>query len=330
LARVLDSLSKVLVSNMKQVSVQPDGGLFQSREWATFQQACSKTTWNVGECIYGTISKLPLGLGSYGYAPRFPGSLATKEEWQKLIAYAEREGWVFLRVEPQSPELKETLAQEVGLKMKPAFHDVQPREILMMDITLDEEVLLKEMKSKTRYNIRLAEKQGVVVEITRKKEEIQAFLDIMESTAKRKSIHFHPRSYYQAFLSYLDTKACELFVAKKDGRVLAGSLVYFYQGTAYYLHGGSGDTGRNLMAPHLLQWRQIQEAKRRGCKQYDFGGVAIKTPAAKGKDWSGITRFKQGFAPKTESLLFPGSYDMMLRPAHYFFYRVLHSLKTFL
>ncbi|MCW1888073.1 MAG: aminoacyltransferase [Candidatus Moranbacteria bacterium] len=317
---------------MNQVSVQtiPDGGLFQSQEWTAFQQACGKNTWSLEEGIYGTENTLPLGMGKYGYAPRFPGSKFTEREYQALKKYAHKRNWMFLRVEPQSREIQEHLFHGMSLKAVEALHDVQPREVLMLDITLDEETLLKEMKSKSRYNIRLAEKQGVTVEMTRNEEDVQAFLDIMESTAKRKSIHFHSRSYYQFFLVHLKREACELFVAKKDDVVLAGSIVYFYQGTAYYLHGGSGDTGRNLMAPHLLQWRQIQVAKQRGCKRYDFGGVAIKTPAAKGKDWSGITRFKQGFGPKTESLLFSGTHDLILQPVRYTLYRALYTLKKFL
>lgn len=317
---------------MEQESAQtiPDGGLFQSQEWFAFQQACGKNVWNIDDGIYGTKNKLPLGIGTYGYVPRFPGRMYTPGECQNLKAYACEQGWTFLRVEPQSKVIQEVFFERMASKAVESFHDVQPREILMMDIVPDEDVLLKEMKSKTRYNIRLAEKQGVVVESTHNKEEREAFLDIMESTAKRKSIHFHPRSYYQAFLTHLDARACELFVAKKDGVVLAGSIVYFYQGTAYYLHGGSGDTGRNLMAPHLLQWRQIQEAKKRGCKRYDFGGVAIQSSSAKGKDWSGITRFKQGFAPKTESILFPGTYDIVLDSKRYGMYKLLQLIKSYL
>ncbi len=317
---------------MEQESVQtiPDGGLFQSQEWFAFQQACGKNAWSIGDGIYGTENKLPFGIGTYGYVPRFPGRRHTPSEYQHLEAYARKQGWTFLRVEPQSRKIQEAFFGSIDSKTRESLHDVQPREILMMDISSDEEILLKSMKSKTRYNIRLAEKQGVIVESTRKEEDIVAFLDIMESTAKRKSIHFHPRSYYQAFLTHLDARACELFVAKKDEVVLAGSIVYFYQGTAYYLHGGSGDTGRNLMAPHLLQWRQIQAAKKRGCKQYDFGGVAIQSSSAKGKDWSGITRFKQGFAPNTESILFPGTYDIILDSKRYGIYKLLQLIKSYL
>jgi lipid II:glycine glycyltransferase (peptidoglycan interpeptide bridge formation enzyme) len=203
---------------------------------------------------------------------------------------------------------------------------MQPKEILMMDITPSEEELLSQMKSKTRYNIRLAEKKGVVVKQTREPEDIEVFLKIMQETALRKDVHFHPKEYFQAFLDFFSEDVCTLFVAVYEGKILAGSLVAFYEGTAYYLHGGSRDAGREVMAPHLLQWEQIREAKRRGCTKYDLGGVAIQT-APKGKDWSGITRFKRGFAPHIDPLVFPGTYDFVLHNLRYKLYSTLQKIR---
>ena len=54
------------------------------------------------------------------------------------------------------------------------------------------------------------------------------------------------------------------------------------------------------MAPYLLQWESMQEAKRRGAKEYDLWGVDAKK-------WPGLTRFKRGFGG--EKISYIGSYD---------------------
>ncbi len=308
----------------------PDGGLFQSKEWTDFQLAAGKrvASFHLGSAsVFGIEYQLPR-IGRYLYVPR--GPIVEEVHQQELLAFAKEKEYIFLRVEPQSELLKEQLGKIFGKYFCKASHDIQPREILMLDVTKNEDILLAEMKSKTRYNIRLAEKHGIFVEETQTDSDKTAFFELLTKTAARKDIHFHPQAYYQKFLEHFDRETCELLVAKKDGEVLAGILVLYYADTAYYLHGGSNDHGRKYMAPHLLQWEAMKRARARGMKQYDLGGVAVKEASPQGKDWSGITRFKQGFAPHTETLLFPGAYDIVIDSKRYVLYQFLRTLKTFL
>jgi peptidoglycan pentaglycine glycine transferase (the first glycine) len=310
-----------------QILPTKDGRVFQSNFWNNFQKAADKDTFQVAG-VFGQVHQ-HLFLGASAYAPRFPGEAPSQDQIQALCQEAKKNKWIFLRLEPQDDSFLDVVRQNTFGRIVPAEHSVQPQEILMLDITKREEELLAEMKSKTRYNIRLAQKKGVVVEATRDPKDIEAFLDIMEQTAERKNIHFHPRGYYQKFLEYFSEEHCQLLVAKKNNRVLAGAIILFYGQTAYYLHGGSGDEGRNLMAPHLLQWTGIQYAKQKGCTRYDFGGVAVKTLAPTGKDWKGITRFKQGFAPNTDTFVFPGAFDIVYKPLRYQAYRIISFLRSY-
>jgi lipid II:glycine glycyltransferase (peptidoglycan interpeptide bridge formation enzyme) len=121
---------------------------------------------------------------------------------------------------------------------------------------------------------------------------------------------------------------CALALAEHAGEVIAAALLVFFEGTAYYLHGGSADTKRELMAPFLLHFKAMEEAKQRGCTRYDFGGVRMLSKRDAGDtDWDGITRFKQGFAPKAETLVFPGTYDIILSPTRYALYRQSRRLR---
>jgi lipid II:glycine glycyltransferase (peptidoglycan interpeptide bridge formation enzyme) len=298
-----------------------DGGLFQSSLWREFQVSQGKNIFDTEE-FFGIIEKTYFG--NIGYIPRGP------EGWSPQVLgalqrVAKEKSLIAIRVEPQSTEALQNIQKSLPVRKAP--FDVQPREFLMMNLEQAPEELLARMKSKWRYNIRLAEKQGVVVTVAESEEDKVAFVLLMSVTAQRKNISFHAPDYYESFINFFKNEKGELLLAKKDGEVLAGVALVYYQGTAYYVHGGSSNAGRNLMAPHLLQWRAIERAKACGLAQYDFGGVAAVAAAPSGKDWSGITRFKQGFAPNVPSTVLPGAYDIIFSQSGYTLYRALTRVK---
>lgn len=254
-----------------------------------------------------------------------------------LLEKAEENKTGWIRIEPETETLLAGIKKATERKIVKAPHDTQPRETFVADISRSEEELLAAMKSKTRYNIRLASKRGVKVFATRDEKYKQAFLDLMQATADRKEIIPHPRAYYEKFLTALPEEICRLFVAEYEGRVLAANLLVLFGTRATYLHGGSNDQHRDVMAPYLLQWEQMRFAKAQGCTHYDFGGVHTELAADSSRpttenrkvknSWAGITRFKTGFSPETVPVVFPGAYDIILNPQAYFLYEYLRHLK---
>jgi lipid II:glycine glycyltransferase (peptidoglycan interpeptide bridge formation enzyme) len=193
--------------------------------------------------------------------------------------------------------------------------------------------------------------------------------------AKRQGIMAHPENYYRKMFEVIPGDILKLYVAEYENKIIAANLVVFYGETCTYLHGASDDAFRNVMAPYLLQWLQIQDAKKAGCVRYDFGGVSgiisnfkpclpagrfpIPSQIQSSNDqntkqdilntqpslklrrgdakyqirdtkWGGITKFKFGFAPKTSPTVSPGSYDIIIRPKNYWFYRSMQKIKNLL
>jgi len=225
---------------------------------------------------------------------------------------------------------------------------MQPKEIFVMDIRKTEEELLAEMKEKTRYNIKLSQKRGVIVkkitndQETRNKQGsnsndqnfknyTEEFLKLIKQTSVRKGIKSHPESYYQKMLEIIPQENLKLYLAEYSGKVIAGTLVIYFGKTATYLHGASSDEFRNVMAPHLLQWQGIQDAKKAGMEKYDFGGIKTHNSQLithNSNGWAGITKFKLGFSPNTKPTEFPGSYDIIINPLKYVIYRTLQKIKS--
>lgn len=317
----------------------------QSREWFGLQEATGKSTvlFEEGDFVAnGIVHTLPV-VGRYLYVPRGPivendklQMPSVKKGINNLIALAKEKKVKWVRIEPETEEILEEIKKSIPYKVVHAPHNMQPREILKIDITETEEVLLARMKSKTRYNIRLAEKRGVKVFETRKEQYITAFLDLIAATSGRKGITSHPRSYYQQFFQTLPENMCRLFVAEYEGVVVAANMVMVSGDTATYLHGGTADLHRDVMAPYLLQWEQMKKAKALECTKYDFGGVKTnnsqqtvtnKQQSKNKNDWGGITKFKTGFSPNTAPTVFPGTYDIVLDSTVYFVYDISRHIQ---
>jgi len=331
---VLNTTDKFIQEN------SPDGGFLQSEEWRKFQKSVGRKTFCIssGEFYASIIEhQLPI-VGKYFYIPRGPimthnPQPTTHNQISDLIDLANRENIGWIRFDANNSHILDLIRK--NWRVVEAPHDMQPREILTLDITKPEEQLLAEMKSKTRYNIRLAEKKGVSLRITNSYEttnnrDIEEFLKLVKVTAKRDKITPHPENYYRKMFETIPGDILKLYVAEYEGKIIAANIMIFYGNTATYFHGASNNEYRSVMAPHLLQWRAIQNAKKAGFTRYDLGGVKLCNMQCAGcnNDWSGITRFKTSFSPNTQPVKFPGSYDIVINSFKYNLYRVLQRLKN--
>lgn len=318
----------------------PDGGFLQSEKWRKFQESVGEKTFNISNDVFlaNIIEhKLPV-VGKYFYIPRGP-VLETEINKKKLkgalgellkLAKKSKIGWI--RFEPSNNKILKIIKNSIELDIVKAPHDMQAQQIFIMDILKNEEDLLNEMKSKTRYNIGLAKRKGVICDSHNfSSEKFDRFLELIGETANRKGVKFHRKNYYRKMVESIPKKNLKLYVAEYRGKIIVANLILFFGNTATYLHGASADKYKNVMAPFLLQWQIILEAKKNGFTRYDFGGV--KTENKNGKliipetKWQGISKFKLGFSRTTKTLEFPGSYDIIINRKSYFVYKMLQKLK---
>lgn len=237
---------------------------------------------------------------------------------------------VFARVSPPY-EFKDYLSgfiKRLGLvKPKILVHGKEPGKTLILDLLKSEDDLLSDMRPKTRYNIRLAERKGIKVKLINeatKKKGIEIFNQLTEITARRDKIKIYDKAYYRELINFF----CEhnknlnlkLYLAEYNGQPLSAAIVVYFGKTATYLHGASADTHRELMPNHSLQWAIIKEAKAAGMAVYDFWGVSEHRP-----NWAGLTRFKRGFGGREISYL--GTWDFVLNKKWYNLLRLLKILK---
>lgn len=272
------------------------------------------------------ILRHPLPLGkSYLYLPHGPiidEKFDEEEAWHLLLLeirkIAKETKSIFLLSEP-----KQNFDQVSALK-KSNKH-IQAETTLILDISPKKREILSQMKGKTRYNIGLAKRRGVKISLAKNLDDLSIFLDLAKETSQRDEFKLHPDNYYsRMFKNLSEDKMIELLLAKYKNKWVAAILVVYYGDTATYLHGASSYDYRHLMAPHLLQWRAIKRAKKRGCAKYDFWGVTKSPDPA--HHWAGFTRFKLGFAPNTAVTEYPGPYECIFAPISTLGYKAMQKI----
>ena len=281
----------------------------QSWEWGEFQCAVGHEPLRLlvgGEYVQGFVHRLPLGL-KYIYFPR-----CDIKNWKLEISdYAKKKGFLFARIEPTNTILKLEI-RNFKIRCR------QPQHTLVFDLTQSEDVLLKNMHSKTRYNIRLAEKKRVEI---REEKNIDIFWQLNNETTERDTFKSHEKAYYTAML---EMSIVHQFTAWYEGKPLASNIYIVHSDRMTYLHGASSNEYRNVMAPYLLQWQSLLWAKKQGIQKYDVWGVAA--PKKEGNTfhtytWDesdrlhNVTRFKAGFGGMTVS--YPDACEIPLKSLSY-------------
>ena len=320
--------------------------LLQSGQWAEFRKTQG---WEAHNILDIQILQKKLFLGkSFLYAPEVTWkNLDTKFEkiYENTKKIAKNDQSIFFRL-----EILDEFDEKIVEKLKEngftkAFEEVQPEYRHIIDISKGEQEILSQMKEKGRYNIRVAQKHGIVIE---KSENINEFYKIFTQTAKRDGFEIRHRQYFIKMMQILEPLGfAELLFAKKDDKVLAAEIVTYYDGVASYLYGASSNEDRNLMAPYLLHWETIRRAKKRGCKLYDLLAVdpleskleiryeklGKSTPHISNPSYhistlhkyAGIGKFKRQFGGKTIRLV--GSWDLIFSPFWYKMFKIAEKLR---
>ena len=223
-------------------------------------------------------------------------------------------------VEKSDTEFRK-IVENLGFKVKDDSKDfkdeIQPRFVFQLDLrgkTKDQ--IFSEFQSKTRYNVRLAGRKGVVIK-EGNRDDLKVFHDIMVETGKRDNFLIRSLSYFEKMYDELAPEHMKLLLAYHEDRAIAGIIPIMYGNKVWYLYGASSNTDRNLMPNYLLQWTMIQEAIDRGADMYDFRGVSGVVD--ENHPQYGLYRFKKGF--NARFVEFIGEVYIPYKPLKYKLYK---------
>ncbi len=241
-----------------------------------------------------------------------------------LQSFAKSQGAIFLKLDPDvvlgtgvpgsEDAVEDANGQAVASELRGrgwvfSSDQIQFKNTVLIDLSATEDEMLARMKQKTRYNVRLAEKKGVVVRVGNI-EDLPMLYKMYAETSVRDGFVIRDENYYrfvwQTFMQPSNMPTCQPLIAEVDGQPVAALFLFMFAGRAYYVYGMSREAHREKMPAYLLQWEAIKRAKAAGCTVYDLWGAPDKFNESDSL-W-GVYRFKEGLGGRVVRTL--GAWDV--------------------
>lgn len=296
----------------------------QSWGWGEYQQLSGNKIYRLGLFDKGTLvgvclaSLIKAKKGSFLYCQHGPLINWHKRDYfraflDKLKNIGEEEGAWFIRLTPLLEETDDSRAflKSLAFTMAPV-HNVDAQITFILDITQSLEVLFKNMRKSTRYEIKKAERAGVFVFKEAGERALKRFYNLYVAMQKRQKFIPYPYERFEKeYKAFSPLKQQEIFFAEYKDKILASAIINFYGQTAFYNHGASL-LNHGVSTSHLLQWEIIKYARKKGYRFYNlWGGIAPNER----HPWWGITIFKRGFGGQQVDYLH--AQDLPLRRGYY-------------
>lgn len=321
-------ISKINTAQYNTVAQHP----MQSWEWGEARKAMGIDVMRVGEyeneslvhTYQLTFHPIPFTPFTIGYLPR--SDMPSQQALKLIDNEAKKRRAIFVKIEPLVSTLKDMdvnlLSKQVDVR--PSQHPLFPKWTQIIDLTKQEDVLLKNMHPKTRYNIGLAKKKGVEIREVTNEEGFDIFSKLYFDTCRRQEYRGHTLNYHKIIFDYLKKDIAHILIAYFDNAPLSAYELFIFNDVLYYPYGGSSTENKNVMAPNLLMWEAIRFGKSLGAKKFDLWG-SLPPDYDRNSPWAGFTRFKEGYGG--DFVEFVGSFDLVLHAPLYNLYGIVHTLR---
>lgn len=287
----------------------------QAWEWGEAREKMGIKVIRVGEfkderltdAYQMTLHPIPRLPFKIGYIPR--SNNPTTEVLEFFRIYGKNNNLIYIKFEPNSK-----YGLTVNPRLKKSSAPLFPQWTQVINLAPDESSLLKNMKPKTRYNIKLAQKKGVTVREMTTDEGFEIFIKLYFETCRRQHYAGHNYNYHKTIFDELKNNISHILVAFYNKTPIAAYHLFKFNNALYYPYGGSSDQYREVMGANLLMWEAMRFGKESACKTFDLWG-SLDPNYSTDNIWAGFTRFKSGFGSIFSKMM--GSYDLVILPVLY-------------
>jgi lipid II:glycine glycyltransferase (peptidoglycan interpeptide bridge formation enzyme) len=207
----------------------------------------------------------------------------------------------------------------------PASHKTYPEATVILDISPEEDVLLKNFHTKHRYNLNLAKKKNLVVSFDISDKTINEFYYLQKLTSKRQNYIVKGFEYYNVLINTFNKKSkCLLTTCYYENTPVSSWFFILNEDSSYYVYGGSDDNYKNLFPSTLVLWESILKLKKLGIKTLDLFGACYDLNNEK-DPYYGFTIFKLRFGGVHKKYI--NSYDLVLSPFFYNLFNLAQKIR---
>jgi lipid II:glycine glycyltransferase (peptidoglycan interpeptide bridge formation enzyme) len=310
----------------------------QTTQWADFRREWGN---EVLETDYGilTLHHIPFTKHKIGMFIR--GPKPTKKMLLDLKNIANKNNLIFIKLEPNAVKENDITGKHVHVSYVSKKEYLSLIELMksnncvpgktlftptsfQIDLTKSEEELLKSFHSKTRYNIKYAEKKGVKVVEDNSDKAFDKYIELTKETVERQGFYAHREKYHRLMWHHLHTQPtihntqplAHLLTARYKGEIITTWVLFVWKDMLYYPYGASTDKYKNVQANSAMMWGAVKFGKKLGLKRFDLWGR---------EEGKGFTRFKEGFNPQVVKYL--GTWDLVINKPMYEFYKTAEKLR---
>lgn len=295
----------------------------QSWEWGELQKKQGYGILRLGIYNKNTLADIALIIKIRSRRGNFlfiPHCIISETEHLKilhdyLIDIAKKENFTFIRIAPLLENTKDNQKKFTDLKYIDAPIYMHAERTWVLDLERSEEELLNGMRKTTRYLIKRADRDGIIIEKRDDNQAFENFWKIYKATAEREQFVPYSLKYVKNEFEEFNKNNNALFLfGKVNQEYFASALILFTKSSGFYHQGASIHS--KFPVTYRLQWEAIKAAKKRGCKIYNFWGILQKgrTP----KDWGGLTLFKTGFGGRQIDYVI--TQDFIISPKYFLTY----------
>jgi lipid II:glycine glycyltransferase (peptidoglycan interpeptide bridge formation enzyme) len=121
-----------------------------------------------------------------------------------------------------------------------------------------------------RHSIKKSEDQKIEINKCRNEAELVDFYNLYLKTSKKNKTIPYPFSFFKYFFN---SERSTILLAKKDKRIIAGSVFVHYEGYVHYYLNASDHRYRDMKANYLILWTKIKSSLLDKYKVFDLGGT---------------------------------------------------------